>query len=100
VATTGMSAVIGPDGSVRQHSGALYTPDIIVATVPLRTSMTPATRVGALPEYVLSGLAAALLAWAVFAGVKSRRSSRLHETPDPAQDPSDTAEPSREVAST
>ena len=38
VATTGMSAVIGPDGTIRQRSGALYTPDIIVASVPLRTT--------------------------------------------------------------
>ena len=29
VATSGMSAVIGPDGSVRQRSGALFTPDVM-----------------------------------------------------------------------
>ena len=65
VATTGMSAVIGPDGTIRQHSGALYTPDIIVASVPLRTAITLATRLGARPEYVLCGLALAALAWSV-----------------------------------
>jgi apolipoprotein N-acyltransferase len=57
VATTGMSAVIGPDGGVREHSGALYTPDILEATVPLRTAQTLATRVGAVPEYLLAALA-------------------------------------------
>ena len=43
-------AVIGPDGVVRQRSGALFTPDILVATVPLRTSQTLATRAGAGPR--------------------------------------------------
>ncbi len=30
VATTGISAVIGPDGGVRMRSGALFTPDVLV----------------------------------------------------------------------
>ncbi len=57
VATTGVSAVIGPDGGVRQRSGALFTPAILDARVPLRTAMTIAARVGTVPEYVLSALA-------------------------------------------
>jgi apolipoprotein N-acyltransferase len=57
VATTGLSAVIGPDGGIRQRSGKLFTPADLVATVPLRTVRTPATRLGAVPEYVLAALA-------------------------------------------
>ena len=57
VATTGKSAIIGPDGVIRQESGALFTPDILSATVPVRTVLTPADRVGPWPEYVLTALA-------------------------------------------
>jgi apolipoprotein N-acyltransferase len=79
VATTGVSAVIGPDGGIRQRSGALFTPDVLVASVPLRSTSTLATRVGPVPEYVLAGLAVAALAWAV---LRSRR-SRPAADPDP-----------------
>lgn len=65
VATTGVSAVIGPDGGIRQRSGALYTPALLVADVPLRTNTTPATRLGVVPEYVLAALAAAAIGWAL-----------------------------------
>jgi apolipoprotein N-acyltransferase len=57
VATTGLSAVIGPDGAIRAESGALYTADVLVTTVPLRTSTTLAVRLGVGPELVLAGLA-------------------------------------------
>jgi apolipoprotein N-acyltransferase len=72
VSTSGISAVIGPDGTVRQRSGALFTPDVIVATVPLRTSETPATRLGPIPEYVLSGLALIAAAVAVLSSPRGR----------------------------
>ncbi|MDP9118236.1 MAG: apolipoprotein N-acyltransferase, partial [Actinomycetota bacterium] len=65
VATTGKSAVIGPDGGIRQQSGALFTPDVIVARVPLRTKLTLATRVGAIPEYVLAALAVLAIATSI-----------------------------------
>jgi apolipoprotein N-acyltransferase len=70
VATTGISAVIGPDGGVRMRSGALFTPDVLVATVPLRTGTTLATRLGSLPELLLAALAVLGL---VFAVAPSRR---------------------------
>lgn len=72
VSTSGISAVIGPDGTVRQRSGALFTPDVIVATVPLRTAPTLATRLGPIPEYVLSGLALLVAAVAVLSGPRGR----------------------------
>jgi apolipoprotein N-acyltransferase len=51
-ATSGVSAVIAPDGAVRQRT-ALFTADALVAEVPLRTATTPATRLGAAPEWLL-----------------------------------------------
>jgi len=66
------SIAVGPDGTVRQRSGALFTPDVIVATVPLRTSETLATRLGPIPEYVLSGLALIAAAVAVLSGPRGK----------------------------
>ncbi|GGM78768.1 apolipoprotein N-acyltransferase [Longimycelium tulufanense] len=63
-ATSGVSAVVLPDGTVQHHTG-LFTADALVAQVPLRTTATLATRVGALPEWTLSALAMAALGWVV-----------------------------------
>jgi apolipoprotein N-acyltransferase len=52
-ATTGKSAVIGPDGAIRDESGPLFGADILVDRVPIRAARTLATRLGAVPEYVL-----------------------------------------------
>lgn len=76
VATTGKSAVIGPDGDVRAESGALFTPDLLVARVPLRTAQTPAVRLGPLPEYVLAGLAVAAALWSLMPYLRGRRDAR------------------------
>ena len=73
VSTTGVSAVIGPDGQIRQRTGALYTPGILVASVPLRTTTTLATRVGAIPEYVLTGTALLALGWSIWVARAARR---------------------------
>ncbi|WP_052852679.1 apolipoprotein N-acyltransferase [Streptomyces avicenniae] len=54
--TTGISAVVTPDGRVVESTGP-WTRDVLTATVPLRTSESLATRVGTLPE-LLVGLAA------------------------------------------
>jgi apolipoprotein N-acyltransferase len=82
VATTGLSAVIGPDGRVRQRSGDLFTADTLVATVPLRSSQTLATRLGAIPEYVLAALALAALAWSI---QLARRSAQPPAAPEPEE---------------
>jgi len=63
-ATSGVSAVIGPDGSLRQASG-IFTRDVLVAQVPARSATTPATRLGDFPEAVLALLGAAALLAAV-----------------------------------
>jgi apolipoprotein N-acyltransferase len=82
VATTGVSAVIGPDGRIRERSGKLYAPAVLVARVPLRTAITPATRVGAIPEYVLAALALAALACSIW---PARRSTDPSAAPEPEE---------------
>jgi apolipoprotein N-acyltransferase len=54
-ATSGVSAVISPDGTVEQET-RLFTPDALVARVPLRSGTTLATRLGAFPEWTLMTL--------------------------------------------
>ncbi|MCW2658662.1 MAG: Apolipoprotein N-acyltransferase [Jatrophihabitans sp.] len=83
VATTGMSAVIGPDGTVRDRSGALYSAAILVDTVPVRSATTLATRVGAWPEYVLTALALVGVAGVVW---RSRRSRSPSKDAPPAEE--------------
>ena len=73
VATTGLSAVITPDGSIADRSGPLFAPAILDDRVPVRTELTLATRLGAIPEYVLSGVAVAGLAGAAVVSIRSRR---------------------------
>ena len=52
-ATSGISAVIAPDGRLQARS-QVFTRDLLVQRVPLRTGRTVATRVGAWPEMGLS----------------------------------------------
>jgi apolipoprotein N-acyltransferase len=64
-ATSGVSAVIAADGTVKQHT-TLFTPDALVARVPLHSGTTLATRLGPVPEWSLAvlgmlGIAAALV---------------------------------------
>lgn len=55
--TSGVSAVIMPDGRVVDRT-RMFTADSLVAEVPLRSSQTPATRLGTAPEAVLVLIAA------------------------------------------
>jgi apolipoprotein N-acyltransferase len=71
-ATSGVSAVIDPDGHVAARSD-VFTPDVLVRTVPVRTGSTLATRLGAWPEWAAVGVALAAL---VAAGVTRRRPPR------------------------
>lgn len=70
--TSGISAVIRPDGSVAQHTG-MFEADTLLADVPRRTSRTLATRVGAWPEALLVVLGAGGLAGAFVRGRRERR---------------------------
>ncbi|MEU1086345.1 apolipoprotein N-acyltransferase [Streptomyces sp. NPDC005892] len=67
--TSGVSAIIRPDGTIVEKSG-FFTPAALVDEVPLRSSLTPATRMGALPEGVVALFAVAGL---VLVAVRSRR---------------------------
>ncbi|MFD8822962.1 apolipoprotein N-acyltransferase [Streptomyces sp. NPDC059605] len=71
--TSGVSAIIRPDGEVVEQT-KLFTPDALVDEVPLRSSQTPATRMGALPEGVLVLIAAAGLGLVALRAVRQRRS--------------------------
>lgn len=70
--TSGVSAVIRPDGTVVEQT-KVFTPDALVDEVPLRSSLTPATRMGPLPEGVLVLLALGALGWAGARAVRARR---------------------------
>lgn len=66
-ATSGVSAIVRPDGSVDDSTG-LYTADTLVETVPLRDTTTVALRVGAWPERLLVGAGLLTLLLAVSRG--------------------------------
>lgn len=70
--TSGVSAIIRPDGSVTGKTG-MFVPGHLVQDVPLRSSETPATRLGVLPEVLVVLVAAGGLGWAAVAGVRHRR---------------------------
>jgi apolipoprotein N-acyltransferase len=53
-ATSGVSAIVRPDGSVSQRTG-LFTPAALVEKVPLRAATTVSDRLGASPEWVMVG---------------------------------------------
>ena len=52
-ATSGVSAVIAPDGRVVDRA-EVFTRDVLVHEVPQRTALTVATRLGGLPEAALA----------------------------------------------
>ncbi|MGW0882723.1 apolipoprotein N-acyltransferase [Streptomyces sp. NPDC002671] len=70
--TSGVSAIIMPDGKITQKTG-MFVPAYLVQKVPLRTSKTPATQLGILPEMALVLVAAGGIGWAIGSGVRGRR---------------------------
>lgn len=54
-ATSGISAIVRPDGTVSQQT-ALFTAQTLDARVPLRSTLTPATRLGEIPSWVLAAV--------------------------------------------
>ncbi|OAA29239.1 apolipoprotein N-acyltransferase [Frankia sp. EI5c] len=57
VSTSGQSALIAPDGTILDQTG-LYEAGVLTAQLPLRTTHTLATRLGIVPEMVLTALGA------------------------------------------
>jgi apolipoprotein N-acyltransferase len=77
VSTTGVSAVIDPNGDVTASSGALFQPAIVTSTIAARTGETIADDLGSIPEYLLASLAVVGFAW-------SARSARRRRTEPPS----------------
>ncbi|MBW0093783.1 apolipoprotein N-acyltransferase [Pseudonocardia sp. KRD-184] len=74
-ATSGVSAIITPDGTVQQQTGQ-FTPDALVAQVPLRSTTTPATGLGGVVEAVLAAIGAVAVVVAAVLAVAARATIR------------------------
>ncbi|CAL2058957.1 Apolipoprotein N-acyltransferase [Streptomyces murinus] len=70
--TSGVSAIIMPDGKITQRTG-MFVPAYLEQKVPLRTSTTPATDLGILPEMALVLVAVGGIGWAIGSGLRARR---------------------------
>jgi apolipoprotein N-acyltransferase len=77
--TTGVSAIIAPDGSLIA-STRTWQRAVLDERVPLLTSKTLAERLGEWPEIGLSALAVAAIIWAIGLAAADRRRSR-HPAP-------------------
>jgi apolipoprotein N-acyltransferase len=73
--TTGVSAIIAPDGSLISHSGT-WQRAVLEARVPLLTGQTLAERVGSWPEYVITALTILALIAAAAGAWTERRPGR------------------------
>jgi apolipoprotein N-acyltransferase len=80
-ATSGVSAVIGPDGTVLDQS-AVFTPDLLVHTVPLRSGLTLAARLGAVPEWLASLAGLAAVGWVLWGRPVPATRRRAAPAPD------------------
>jgi apolipoprotein N-acyltransferase len=69
--TTGVSAIIAPDGRLLARSGS-WQQAVLEGRVPLVSSQTPADRAGAWPEAVIIVATLAAFGWAVAAGWRRR----------------------------
>ena len=78
--TSGVSAIITSDGRVVDDT-AMFEPATLVATVPLRSSLTISDRLGAAPQWLLtlSGIGVLL------AALVRRHGVSLHRRPDPSR---------------
>jgi apolipoprotein N-acyltransferase len=93
--TTGVSAVIAPDGTLIARTG-LWQRAEIEARVPLRTSLTLADQLGGWPEGIITGATLAALAWAI-AGALGQR--RRRAPAGPAAAPADVPAAARQAES-
>jgi apolipoprotein N-acyltransferase len=71
-ATSGISAVVGPDGTIRQRTRE-FTQATLSATIPLRDASTVADRVGAIPEWTLAMVGLISCAAAIALGRRRER---------------------------
>ena len=73
--TTGVSAIVAPDGSLVAHSGT-WQRAVLEARVPLLTGRTLAERLGGWPEYVITALTVIALIGTAAGAVVGRRRLR------------------------
>lgn len=76
ISTVGVSAVIEPNGVVAQDTD-LFTAAQMVASLPLRDSLTPATRLGSWPAWIVDGLAIVMVAAGIAGARGIRRQDRV-----------------------
>jgi apolipoprotein N-acyltransferase len=72
--TTGVSAIIAPDGRLLARSGT-WQRAVLETRVPLISQRTLADRIGAWPEAVIVGLTLLAFAWAAAASLRRRRAA-------------------------
>ena len=75
ISTVGVSAVIEPNGAVTRRT-ELFTADQMIASLPLRTSQTWATRLGGWPAWVIDALALAAVVSGVVGAARLRGTNR------------------------
>ncbi|MCT1370295.1 apolipoprotein N-acyltransferase [Corynebacterium mucifaciens] len=71
-ATSGVSAIVHPDGTVSQQT-SIFEPAHLIEELPLRTGTTPAVRFGGALEWLLVGAGALLMLAATVSARKNRR---------------------------
>lgn len=76
-AISGVSAVVRPDGSVVQSTG-MFTDELMVDTVPLRTDLTFATRFGGAIHILLTGAAFGACLLALWSRRRTRPEAEAH----------------------
>ncbi len=72
--TTGLSAIIAPDGSIMTQSKT-WKRAILDRRVPLRSGLTPAMHAGGWPERGFVALTVLSVAWAIAAGLRRKHRS-------------------------
>lgn len=75
ISTVGVSLIFLPDGSIVDEL-PFYEPGVMVQTVPLRTSLTPAMIIGPTFDLVVNVISLALIVVAIGFGLRRRARSR------------------------
>ena len=76
ISTVGVSGVISPSGVLVQHTGH-WTAEQMVATIPLRSELTPATRFGDAIAWSVRCLAVAFVLAGIGGAFRIRRDERM-----------------------